>query len=347
MKMRKEIAYLTAVALILLISLPYAAGESLAEKEDELEKMLRTNQEETRKLEANKDRTLKEEAAFQMLKRDHEILLNGIGDVQRKIEIEKAKANLDYYQKQIDSLEWFIANERDPEKLKQLEMEKKELEGFAGAARESYERVGYQRVDWGAFAGEMFTGFATGRFYDTYYGLAKAGSLLLSKAELEKNARALRTLFCDVLHFPIVECVASKLCRKFPDSIRRDSAIVTRTATNVIESVAHVEGFKSQPIPKPESKTPRTERLYTGTVAVLNNLNTALEFSVELVGRSTYIWINKEKLSPGQGYSKPKTAPLNSYLDEEYDYICLALSPGIRDYRGNTHTRLCSPLVVK
>lgn len=352
--MRKELANITGIVLILLIVLPqvYATGEKgLVGQEDELKKMLRTNQARTREIEAKKEKglaDLKDEEKLQILKRDHEILLNGISDVQQKIGIEKAKANLDYYQKQLDDLESSIAKEKDPEKLKQLEGQKRELEDFTGAAQESYEKARYPKVDWGAFAGEMFTGFATGRFYDTYHGLAKAGSLLLSKDELERNAKALRTLFCDVLHFPTFECVSSRLCRKFPDSIKRDRTVVTRTATNVVESVAHVEGFKSQPIPKPESRTPKSERLYTGTVAVLNNLNTALDFSVELIGPgSTYIWINNEKLSPGQGYSKPKTSPLISYLEEEYEHICLVLNPGIKDYRGNTHTRLCSPLVVK
>ncbi len=355
MKLSKEIIYITAIVLILLISLPQVHADppqsreqELIKKMDELNNVLKTNQQRTRENEAKKERTLEDEKVLETLKRDYKIQLNSFDQMQRALAIEKVKPYLDRYQKELDSLEWFIANERDPQRLEEFKVQRAKVKNDLDASREAYNKIKYPPVDWGAFAGEMFTGFATGRFYDTYHGLAKAGSLLLSKDELEKNARALRTLFCDVLHFPIVECVASKFCKKFPDSIRRDSVVVTRTATNVVESVAHVEGFKSQPIPKPESRTPKTERLYTGTVAVLNNLNTALDFSVELTGPgSTYLWINNEKLSPGQGYSKPKTSPLSSYLEEEYENICLVLTPGIKDYRGNTHTRLCSPLVVK
>ncbi len=351
----KKLTNIIGIALILLIVLPqvYADApqskeEQLTKKLEELNEKIRINQIRTRENEAKKERTLKDEKVLELLKRDHKIQLNDFNQVQRDLAIEKVKPYLDRYQKELDSLEWFIATEKDPEKLKQFEAQRATAKSNMDASREAYNKIKYPPVDWGAFAEGMFTGFATGRFYDTYHGLAKAGSLLLSKDELERNAKALRTLFCDVLHFPTFECVSSRLCRKFPDSIKRDRTVVTRTATNVVESVAHVEGFKSQPIPKPESRTPKSERLYTGTVAVLNNLNTALDFSVELIGPgSTYIWINNEKLSPGQGYSKPKTSPLISYLEEEYEHICLVLNPGIKDYRGNTHTRLCSPLVVK
>ncbi len=343
--------FLLALAIIMPVANAIAEtrseeGAKLAKEEQELRHELQQNAALIRAYNNYKERSMEQERELEQYNRNEEILLNGISRVQRDRNIVEARANMEYYENQIEADEWWIENTADPEKRGHYEQQKKEHEHFRDVAEDAYNEARYQPVNWGQFTGEMVSGFVSGRIYAQYQGLAKLGSLLLGEEELERNREALRKFFCDVLHLPTVQCYSSQLCAAFPDNLQRDSTLITRTAANNMLSAAHIEATKSEPITTAVNNRQKIERLYIATFAVYNSLSAAIDFSVELLGEGeVYIWVPAQQINAGSTYSKSKTSPLTSYLEKDYNSICITFNPGITDFRGRTRTRLCSPIV--
>ncbi len=289
-------------------------------------------------------RTYEEDNELEKQNRQVSILAETKSRYSREIGIERARVNAEYYKEKIKNNDWFIENAQDPEERAQRQQQRKELEALFKAAEDSYDERRYEPVDWELFAEDMASGFITGNLYNEFYGLAQLGSLLLSEEEVQKTRKAFRKLFCDYLHFPASQCITSKLCSTFPDSIQHDSTLVTRTRGSSISSAVHVEGTKSQPIPSENGRG--AERLYMATYGVDNPLSETLTYSIELTGiEGTYTLVAQEQLSSGELASAARSAPLLKYLPKEYNDVCIILNPGIEDYKGKIRRRLCSPLI--
>lgn len=315
-----------------------------AQDPKELERYQQQKKELEAQLKKQKDSLTYEEAKeLEELNRQIDILSDTKARYTRDIGIERARINVEYYEEQIERVDWFIEN-AGPEELAQYQQQKKELEVLLETAEDAYGERRYKPVNWGLFAEEMTSGFLTGNLYAEFYGLAKLGSLLLSEEEVQRTRKAFRRLFCDYLHFPVAQCMVSQLCSAFPDSIQHDSTLVTRTRGSSVFSAAHVEGTKSRPIISDKGVV---EILYIATYGVDNPLTETLTFSVELIGsEGTYTLVAQEQLSPGELANAARSAPLLKYLPKEYNDVCLIFNPGIRDYKGRTRTRLCSPLIL-
>jgi len=198
------------------------------------------------------------------------------------------------------------------------------------------------------------------RIYNEWKGLGAFFSLNMDEEKLREKGEEFDQIFCQELGLSGINCWISKICQMYPDEIQASgNTVVTSTAAGDFTYGAHIEAERTLPfagfnetaiIGGVSGRRQGGMFLYKVQFNVVNTDKIETMHYNILWGRQSGAkrhWPESPTLDPQSGADYTSGNGLYIYSPEDYTDVCLQMSPGIIDYAGKEHTRICTPIVPK
>lgn len=202
------------------------------------------------------------------------------------------------------------------------------------------------------FGGDVVAviGFFTNA-YNQYSGLGKLFALGLNKKSMQERAQQYDKIMCQELGLSGTHCWVDMICNKYPDRIpSKTNSIVASAMGGTYQFGAHIEAEKSKFIGLYNESFDITDRkgyFYKVTYKVSNTNDHKMNFNIRFFGDKEIDYYEyDEELEPGAGVNRMGIGGIYEQSNNDYDKVCIVMSPGVVDYNGKEYKELCTEIVL-